>query len=32
MTGWNFIFILTGVATLTAQLFQVIDLIDGHRL
>ena len=28
MTGWSFFFILVGVASLTAQLFRIIDAIE----
>lgn len=28
MTGWSFFFVLMGVASLTAQLFRVIDAIE----
>ena len=28
MTGWSFFFILMGVASLTAQLFRIIDAIE----
>ena len=30
MTGWSFFFILVGVASLTAQLFRIIDAIERH--
>lgn len=29
MTGWTFFFMLLGVGTLTAQLFKLIDVIEG---
>lgn len=29
MACWNFIFILIGASTLTAQLFRLIDLIES---
>lgn len=29
MTGWNFFFVLVGVCTMTAQLFHVINTIEG---
>ena len=28
MTGWSFFFVLMGVASLTAQLFRIIDAIE----
>lgn len=28
MTGWSFFFVLVGAASLTAQLFRVIDMIE----
>lgn len=28
MTGWSFFFTLLGVATLTAQVFRVVDYIE----
>jgi hypothetical protein len=28
MTGWSFFFVLMGVASLTAQLFRLIDVIE----
>ncbi len=28
MTGWNFFFVLMGVASLTSQLFRLIDFIE----
>ena len=28
MTGWSFFFVLVGAASLTAQLFRIIDMIE----
>lgn len=28
MTGWSFFFVLTGVATLAAQVMRVVDYIE----
>ncbi len=31
MTGWTLFFIVSGVLTLTAQLFRIIDVIEHPR-